>query len=198
MDIVPTVLDWFDIPYPKYKLNGQPVTLTGKSLLNALKPQVPSGLFDQIFSSHVFHEITMYYPMRVIRTKDTKLIHNLNFRAPYGLATDLYQNPTFLDILNRTESGEPTKWFTTLQKYYYRDEWQLFNLTSDPYEQKNLAGSVEYKNVFEALKNTLHQWLLDTHDPWRCLPDDELEEDGVCYPMYNRKFPDDLTVHIVR
>ncbi|XP_045158345.2 N-sulphoglucosamine sulphohydrolase-like isoform X1 [Mercenaria mercenaria] len=197
MDIVPTVLDWFDIKYPKYKMNSKQVSLTGKSVLNALKPHVPPGPFDRVFSSHVFHEITMYYPMRVIRTKDTKLIHNLNFRAPYGLATDLYQNPTFLDILNRTESGQPTKWFTTLQKYYYRDEWQLFNLTSDPHEQKNLAGSAEYKNVFKSLKKTLNQWLLDTNDPWRCLPDEELEENGVCYPMDNRKFSD-MQVNVLR
>lgn len=192
MDIVPTVLDWFGIQYPKYKMNGVDVALTGKSLLQALKPDFPSGPFDLVFSSHVFHEVTMYYPMRVIRTKDMKLIHNLNFRAPFGLATDLYQNPTFLDILNRTITGQPLPWITTLEKYYYRDEWQLFNLTSDPYELNNMALSPDYQNVFEAMNKTLGQWLLDTNDPWRCLPDDELEDDGVCYPMHNRKFPDNI------
>lgn len=196
MDIVPTVLDWFGIAYPKYKLNGKEVGLTGKSLLQALKPQVSEGPFDLVFSSHVFHEVTMYYPMRVVRTKDTKLIHNLNFRAPYGLATDLYQNPTFLDILNRTVTGQPLPWITTLEKYYYRDEWQLFNLTSDPYEQHNMADSPNYQSVLAAMKKTLSQWLLDTNDPWRCLPDEELEDDGICYPMHNRKTPDDI--HVLR
>lgn len=201
MDILPTILDWFDVPFPKYNMNGKQVDLTGKSLLNALTPQitsqVTSGPFDLVFSSHVFHEVTMYYPMRVVRTKNTKLIHNLNFRAPYGLATDLYMNPTFLDILNRTESGKPLPWITTLQKYYYRDEWQLFNLTSDPYEQKNVASLPKYKNTLDDLKKTLSQWLWDTNDPWRCLPDGELEEDGKCYPMDNRRSTDTVVTHIL-
>ena len=29
LDITPTVLDWFGINYPKYKLFGHPVNLTG-------------------------------------------------------------------------------------------------------------------------------------------------------------------------
>ncbi|KAL4235964.1 hypothetical protein ACF0H5_004352 [Mactra antiquata] len=186
MDIVPTVLDWFSVPYPQHELNGNKVGLTGKSLLGALKPKPVDPAFDYVYSSHVFHEVTMYYPMRVYRTKQMKLIHNLNFRAPYGLATDLYMNPTFLDILNRTESGQPLPWITTLKKYYYRDEWQLFNLTSDPYEVDNQAGNQDYQDILKDMKNKLNQWLVDTHDPWRCLPDDELEG-RVCYPMDNRK-----------
>lgn len=192
MDIVPTVLDWFQISYPKYSLNGLRVQLTGKSLLAALKP-IPPPSFDQVFSSHVFHEVTMNYPMRVIRTKDTKLIHNINFRAPYPLATDLYLNPTFLDILNRTETGQALPWITTLEKYYYRDEWQLFNLTSDPHELNNVASSPAYLDVFENLQRTLQGWLEATGDPWRCLPDQELEGNK-CFPMYNRK----TTAHLYR
>lgn len=185
MDILPTVLDWFQVPYPKYNLNGLAVHLTGKSLLPALKPNPPST-FDYVFSSHVFHEVTMSYPMRVVRTKDAKLIHNIYYRLPYPLATDLYLNPTFLDILNRTETGQDLPWITTLEKYYYRDEWQLFNLTSDPHEQNNLASNPEYLSLFGALQNMLNQWLEMTGDPWRCLPDQELEGDK-CFPMYNRK-----------
>ncbi|KAH3848942.1 N-sulphoglucosamine sulphohydrolase-like isoform X2 [Dreissena polymorpha] len=183
MDILPTILDWFQIQYPKYSLNGQAVQLTGKSLLKALAPN-PGPAFDLVFSSHVFHEVTMYYPMRVIRTMGMKLIHNLNYRAPYPMATDLYLNPTFLDILNRTESGETLPWITTLDKYYFRDEWQLFNLTSDPYEQMNMADAPEYHDVITSMQTTLNAWLVETDDTWRCLPAGELEG-NTCYPLYN-------------
>ena len=29
LDIVPTILDWFDVKYPSYELNEQQVKLTG-------------------------------------------------------------------------------------------------------------------------------------------------------------------------
>ncbi|WAR24758.1 SPHM-like protein [Mya arenaria] len=183
MDILPTVLDWFQVPFPKYKLNGLQVSITGKYLLRALTPNPPPA-FDHVFSSHIFHEATMNYPMRVMRTKNMKLIHNLNFLAPYPLATDLYLNPTFLDILNRTESGRPLPWITTLEKYYYRDEWQLFNLTSDPHEQKNLVGSSAYYDVMKTMMTSLEKWLEVTGDPWRCLPGSVLEGNS-CDSMYN-------------
>ena len=40
LDIVPTLLEWFGISYPKYHIfkNDGPVKLTGKSLLELLQP----------------------------------------------------------------------------------------------------------------------------------------------------------------
>ena len=77
LDIVPTILDWFSIDYPSYKLFGtHDVQLTGKSVLPALKEEPVSG-WDTVFASHDLHEVTMYYPMRVLQKNKLKLIHNL-------------------------------------------------------------------------------------------------------------------------
>ena len=184
MDIVPTILDWFQVPFPQYELFGKPVTLTGKSILPAVTLGTPSAPFDHVFSSHSFHEVTMNYPMRVVRYTDMKLIHNLNHRAPYPLATDLYLNPTFLDILNRTTTGKPLPWFIKLKDYYYRDQWQLYNLTSDPKEQNNLVNQPVYQSTLAKLRSVLGKWLTDTNDPWRCLPYGELEGE-ICEPLHN-------------
>ena len=186
MDVVPTILDWFQVPFPDYKLFGKPVTLTGKSILPAITKEPPSVVFDHVFASHNFHEVTMNYPMRVARHNEMKIIHNLNHRASYPLATDLYMNPTFLDILNRTIDHKPLPWFITLKQYYYRDEWQLYNLTADPKEQQNLAGSPEYETVFTDMSKFLVKWLVETNDPWRCLPYGELEGDK-CYKLWNEE-----------
>ena len=195
MDIVPTILDWFNITYPSYNLFNAHVKLTGKSLLPLIQREPKAinrkfrstdSAYDQVFSSHNFHEITMYYPIRVYRTTDMKIIHNLNNKAPYPIAADLYVAPTFLDILNRTESGLPLPWITTLDKYYYRDEWQMFNLTSDPHEQNNLAYNPEYHTVFKSMQERLSQWLVETNDPWQCLPSEELQGRR-CVPLYNEK-----------
>ena len=51
--------------------------------------------FTAIFASQTHHEITMYYPMRAIRTKKYKLIHNLNYKMPFPIDQDFYISPTF-------------------------------------------------------------------------------------------------------
>ena len=94
VDIVPTILDWFDIPYPKYTLNRRTVELSGKSLLPILLKE-PSKGFDTIYASHNLHEVTMYYPMRVVRDRKYKLIHNLNFLSPFSIDQDFFISPTF-------------------------------------------------------------------------------------------------------
>ena len=47
-NIVPTVLDWFGIKYPTYKLLHKPVQLTGKSLLPVLMEEPHSGLTQSL------------------------------------------------------------------------------------------------------------------------------------------------------
>ncbi|XP_038064286.1 N-sulphoglucosamine sulphohydrolase-like isoform X2 [Patiria miniata] len=168
-DIVPTVLDWFGVSYPDYVLEGKKVTLTGKSMLPITSAE-PTG-WDHIFSSHNFHEVTMYYPMRVMRDRQYRLIHNMNYRAPYPIAQDLAACPTFIDILNNTAAGKPTKWYKTLDQYYYRPEWELYDVTNDPLEKVNLAYDAAHKSTLEAMQTAVCDWRHATNDPWRCFPE---------------------------
>lgn len=169
-NIVPTILDWLEMEYPKYHLFGpNPPQLQSASLLPVTTKEPETG-FDIVFASHDFHESTMYYPMRVVRNKQYRLIHNLNFAMPYPMATDLYSSPTFLDILNNTMSNQPTHWFKTLKEYYYRDQWELFDLQNDPHELKNLANDPQHQSVLEDLKSKLTDWRKATDDPWLCWP----------------------------
>ena len=191
LDIVPTVLDWFNISYPSYSLFGpNPVTLQGHSLLPILEKEPSSG-WDTVFASHNLHEVTMYYPMRVIRNKQYKLIENLNFGMPYPIAEDIYMSPTFLDLLNRTMKGEETKWFKTLQQYYKRSQWELYDTQQDPMETNNLAYRTDYATVLAELKNQLNDWRNKTNDPWICAPSGVFESGGylphhgVCLPLDN-------------
>ena len=83
-DITPTILDWCEVtPKPAPPIvpreNGgspegarpaknaktQPVTFHGRSFLKALTDEhAAKNGFGEIFGSHTFHEVTMYYPMR--------------------------------------------------------------------------------------------------------------------------------------
>ena len=119
LDIVPTILDWFSIDYPSYKLFGtHDVQLTGKSVLPVLKEEPVSG-WDTVFASHDLHEVTMYYPMRVLQKNNLKLIHNLWYKMPYPIALDIFTSFSFRDILERTKNGTETGWIHTLKQYHY-------------------------------------------------------------------------------
>lgn len=58
-------------------------------------PEPPYSPDEAVFASQTHHEITMYYPMRAVRTRKYKLIHNLNFGMPFPIDQDLYVSPTF-------------------------------------------------------------------------------------------------------
>ncbi|GFR89905.1 N-sulfoglucosamine sulfohydrolase [Elysia marginata] len=183
MDFTPTVLDWFNVKYPEYKLNGQRVKLTGRSLLPlAANPDNPH--YTHTYASHQWHGITMGYPMRVLVNSRYRLIHNINWRAPYPMATQIYPTSAFQGILNATRAGKPTGWYKTLHQYYYRAEWELYDLYTDPKELNNLANDAGHKKTLESMKNKLNAWLVETNDPWRCMPHSVLLK-GECHLMDN-------------
>jgi len=178
LDIVPTVLDSFNLHYPHYsifKKEGK-VKLSGKTLLNHVTTK--ENPERAIFGSHNLHEVTMYYPMRSIRTKRYTLIHNLNYWAPFPIDQDGYLSPTFQDILMRTKSGLPLQWHSTLKAYYFRQEWELFDRKSDPHEYTNVASKPRYQSVLVSLQAQLSSWQNVTGDPWLCSPHAVLENSG--------------------
>ncbi|XP_063962051.1 N-sulphoglucosamine sulphohydrolase-like [Lytechinus pictus] len=189
MDITPTVLDFFSIKYPKYKIFKGLVELTGKSLLPALTSE-PTG-WNVSLSSHDLHEITMFYPQRVIRTPQYRLIHNMNFAMPFPIDQDFFISHTFQDILNRTRDHKPLNWYKTLKEYYYRPEWELFDLLADPTEVNNLAHVGKFQKLIVNLKKQLLDWQTVTNDPFRCHPWGVLEDAGdfkyspTCLPLDN-------------
>jgi len=55
----------------------------------------PAHDYGAVFASHIHHEVTMYYPMRAVRTKRYKLIHNINYKMPFPIDQDFYISPSF-------------------------------------------------------------------------------------------------------
>ncbi|KAK6642945.1 hypothetical protein RUM43_004447 [Polyplax serrata] len=186
LDIAPTILDWFGIS------DDSTSTLTGKTLLPLLDEE-PKVYNRSVFASHSHHEITMYYPSRAVRTKRYKLIHNLNYQAPFPIDQDLYVSPTFQDVMERTSNKTPFMWNTNLQKYYFRNEWELYDLKYDPEELTNIVKKSDSQTIFKSLKEQLYNWLNETRDPWFCAPHAVLEKshtsknDFTCKPLYNDK-----------
>jgi N-sulfoglucosamine sulfohydrolase len=153
-DIAPTILDWTGASRPNY-------TLPGRSFLPILDDDHPTG-WDTVFGSHVSHEITMYYPMRTIRTRRHKLILNLAHHLDYPFASDLFASATWQGILQRKGSlGQ-----RSTDSYLRRPREELFDLDTDPNELKNVAGDPHHAAVLNELRARLKEWQEKTRDPW--------------------------------
>ncbi len=134
----------------------------GRSFLPVLEREAAPG-WDVVFSSHQFHEITMYYPMRVIRTDRYKLILNLAHQLPYPFASDLYASATWQATL---KSERPYYGKRKVSDYVFRPRYELYDLQKDPDEVTNLVESPEHRAVFTELAERLKEYQKRTRDPW--------------------------------
>ncbi len=155
VDLVPTVLEYTGAKPPAYPLHG-------RSFLPVLDEKSPPG-WDTYQGSHQFHEITMYYPMRVLRTRKHKYVLNLASPLPFPFASDLYQSPTWQGVLKR---GDRTYGLRPFQAYVQRPRHELYDLESDPDEVRNLAEDPGHARVLEDLQKRLRAWQEQTKDPW--------------------------------
>ena len=146
------------------KQNGGlvPYQFHGRSFRPTLEGGKPAG-WDVVYASHQFHEITMYYPMRMIRTDRYKLILNLAHQLPYPFASDLYASATWQATLKseRTLYGK-----RRVNDYVFRPRYELYDLQKDPDELTNVAGDPNYQAVFNDLAERLKDYQKKTRDPW--------------------------------
>lgn len=84
-------------------------------------------------------------------------------------------------------SGRSTGWFKTLDQYYYRPRWELYDRRDDPHETRNRASDPALGPVLEALQGGLEKWQWGTGDPWVCGPDRVLEDklEPRCRSLHN-------------
>ncbi|TWU00949.1 sulfatase family protein [Stieleria varia] len=119
---------------------------------------------ETIFASHTFHEIQMYYPMRVVRDKQYKLIWNIAHPLPFPFASDLWSASSWQAQLakgNDAPYGE-----MTVGRYVQRPEFELYDMQADPNESNNLAESMGHKDVLQEYQDKLKTMQKELDDPW--------------------------------
>ena len=135
----------------------------GKSWVSILgKPEAEH--WDTIFASHTFHEIQMYYPMRVVRDKKHKLIWNIAHDLPYPFASDLWRASSWQTQLRK---GMDAPYGTrTVGEYIHRPEFELFDIQNDPNESQNLTNDPRYHDILVAYQEKLKDFQKRMNDPW--------------------------------
>lgn len=137
--------------------------LHGRSFLSVLPETEPAG-WDEVFASHTFHEIQMYYPMRVVRGRQYKLIWNIAYPLPFPFASDLWAAPTWQAQFRLGLTAAYGQ--QTVGSYLQRPEFELYDIQADPHEGRNLAMLPEHAERLAQLKDQLKAFQERTHDPW--------------------------------
>ncbi|QHT69942.1 sulfatase [Rhodocytophaga rosea] len=154
-DITPTILEFAGA------LPAQ-AAFHGRSFKKLLEEETVPG-WDEVYASHSLHEITMYYPMRAVRTRKYKLIYNIAHQLPFPLALDLVKSFTWQGIM-RSKTKQYGK--RTIDAFLNRPKFELYDLEKDPDEIQNLANSPAHQDVFTQLLGKLKHFQQQTHDPW--------------------------------
>ena len=117
-----------------------------------------------IFASHTFHEIQMYYPMRVYRDRQYKLIWNIAHGQPYPFASDLWAASSWQAQFKKGPDAPYGD--KTVGDYINRPAFELYDIQKDPYEGNNLALTEEHAELLETYKKKLKSYQEKLEDPW--------------------------------
>ncbi len=135
----------------------------GKSWMPVVKGDADEH-HDAIFASHTFHEITMYYPMRVVRDKKFKLIWNIANGLDYPFATDLWVASSW-QAQYRQGPGAMYGG-KTVDQYIHRPKFELYDMENDAEETTNLADDPQFASVLKEYQLKLKAMQKDLEDPW--------------------------------
>lgn len=155
VDVTPTLLDFAGV-------RPGNVPRQGRSFRSIIEQENVTG-WEEVYASHSLHEVTMYYPMRVLRERRYKLIYNLANALSFPMALDLYNSFTWQDILRMKQTLYGKR---SVAAYLHRPRFELYDLQVDPDEVHNLAANPSYKATLTRMQKKLKEFQQQTRDPW--------------------------------
>ena len=177
-DLAPTFLESAGVPVPKVMTGRSlvPVLTSNKSgRVDAKRDHVLTGMERHVPSRG---EIQGGYPMRSIRTREFHYIRNFEpSRWPAGdpntkpAASEDFITNTFVGFADIDAGPSKAAVVADQNTTYFRyaagkrPERELYDLKSDPFELRNLAGEQRFKPVVEKLDAQLVAELKATGDP---------------------------------
>ncbi|MCA8987074.1 MAG: sulfatase-like hydrolase/transferase [Planctomycetaceae bacterium] len=161
------MVSWIDLIPTLLELAGGtvPENLDGRSFAGVLRGETNEHR-EAIFTTHTGDGTWNIYPIRSVRTKDWKLIHNLHPEFAHTNHSDLDRKPMagayWTEWAQLAETDHHAQ--EVLQRYFERPEWELYHLTQDKWEQTNLADQPEQSARMEELKAMLADWMISQKD----------------------------------
>jgi uncharacterized sulfatase len=148
-----------------------PAGLDGRSFAAVLRGSKGEHR-DAVFATHSGDGKKNIYPIRCIRTKEWKLIHNLEpdrkYRTPIDRGEDHADAAYWSEWLELAPSEPALR--RILNRYFERPEFELYRVTEDPHELRNLAQNAENEEVRKSLARELEQWMESQGDTGKVDP----------------------------
>jgi N-sulfoglucosamine sulfohydrolase len=155
-DLTPTILDFAGAEV-------EPESFHGRSFRGILGEERPADWREEVYASHSFHEVTNYYPMRVVRTRKHKFIYNIAWKLDYSFAGDLYKSASWQAALRE---GAESFGARSVEAYVHRPRFELYDLEKDPDEIDNLAEKPEHRRLVDSFAEKIRRFQEETGDPW--------------------------------
>lgn len=157
VDVLPTLIE---------AAGGDPEAhdFDGSSFLKTLKhPAAPHNNFAfSMQTSQGIYQGPEAYGIRSVRSQDYRLIWNLNWENEFqNLVTEKME--VYQSWKTKAEQGDAFA-MQQVKLYQKRPEYELFNLTGDPFEMHNLADNGKYKSVKKELNEVLKEWMAQQGD----------------------------------
>ena len=166
VDIAPTFIEIAggDVDPVVSRCGGQP--LDGKSFLPVLLGEKDKH-HDAVYGA-ISWAIMDAYPMRCVRTKRYKYIYNIDWRYEYpsmwaGLDyAKQYCKPVWDSWVERAKTDAHAA--DRIRAELYRPEEELYDIQTDPYEMKNLAGDPAHRETLLGLRRKVRDWMAQQGD----------------------------------
>ncbi len=155
------MVSWVDLLPTLIEVVGGscPDDLDGRSFAAVLRGQQGEHR-DRIFTTHTGDGRKNIYPMRSVRTREWKLIHNLHPEYAHTNHSDLDRKPMagryWNQWANKAMRDESAR--KIVDRYYKRPEWELYRVAEDRWELNNLVDDPAYASIVEELKRELDEW----------------------------------------
>ncbi|MHC4474294.1 MAG: sulfatase family protein [Planctomycetota bacterium] len=163
IDLAPTLLSLAGVKVPTY--------MQGKVLLaqQQAKPR------QYVFGGRNRMDLSSNDYIRTVRDKRYRYIRNFTPQVPYAQQIDYMEKMPIMQEWRRLAAEGK---LTGPQKLFFqhpKSVEELYDITSDPHEVKNLAYSPKDSDVLERMREELDRWIKDTRDLGG-LDEDELIE----------------------
>jgi uncharacterized sulfatase len=158
IDLLPTFLDAAGgTPPPS---GDEPGQLSGASFLRVLLGERDEHR-SLVFATHSGDGTMNEYPIRSVRSRDWRYVRNLRPEAEHHTHVDKAASGdgrSYWDAWVRKAEHDPSA-RTIVQRYHHRPAEELYDLRSDPWEQRNLAGEAAHAQTLSQLRAELDRWM---------------------------------------
>ena len=161
-DVIPTLLELVG--------SAAPSGLDGQSFASLVRGRTTTHR-SHVFGTHSGDGNLNVFPMRCVRTKDLKYIVNLRPDLIHGTPIDQGKEKDCTGLLywQRWEAAarNDPKAAEIIQRYRSRPLEELYDLATDPHEQRNLAGHPGQAENLKALRRHMFAWMRAQKDQKR-------------------------------